>query len=934
MFLLGGILGPQHAWDGPGASTTVPAATGGGGTLTPADRCDDYGNARTINTWFYSSDASSALLSKVLPTCDTDNDGIDDDSDLDDDNDGILDLTELPTDPLLDLDGDGIPDYLDPDYPGFTDVIFDGINDNFDLDLDGLVNSIDPDADGDGCFDVLEAGYTDVSPANGQVDGTGFGPTGLVLGSNGYGTIADVNANGVDDYLELVDTDFDGIEDACDPELNDTDNDGVPDVVDLDDDNDGILDTDEIDCAPSPVAINKTPPYGLNTDFNSSNIASGTISGLGEYPNMSAPTPVNFDFSYEVSGSAVWVDGVELKSNVSLGPDGVYINVEPNNTDFDNLDYATYTLEFNQPVNNLTFKWGGMDNGDFSKFEAFLGTSPRPITPFNLTNVNIPIANVVISGNSVASAASGANAPSNSILVSIPGTIDKLVIRAGKNNGSSGNATMQLYELSYCVDIDTDGDGIPDSQDVDSDNDGIPDIVEAGGTDADGDGLVDDLTDTDGDGLVDLADPDQGNTPFDLNDTDGDGIPDTRDLDSDNDGISDLVEVGGTDLDGDGVLDDLTDTDGDGLSDIVDPDNNDIPGSGDGPGTALLDIDSDRDGVINSQDLDSDNDGTPDVIEAGGTDPDGDGRIGTGPITDVDGDGFSDLVDEDDNTTPGAGDGGTNLPNSDADGDGNPDAQDIDSDNDGIADVIENGGTDADGDGIIGTGPITDSDGDGFSDITDEDDFNVVGTGDGPGTALPNTDTDLDGVNDAQDIDSDNDGIVDVIEAGGTDPDGDGRIGTGLITDVDGDGFSDAVDTDDNTTAGAGDGGTSLPLTNTDGITAPNHLDIDADNDGIPDNVEGQTTVGYTPPSGTDTDGDGLDDAYDTDCAPCGAVIGVAIVPVNTDNAADNPDYTDLDSDDDGENDILEGHDLNGNGIIDGAEKRSSKRRRRRRWIR
>ena len=66
-----------------------------------------------------------------------------------------------------------------------------------------------------------------------------------------------------------------------------------------------------------------------------------------------------------------------------------------------------------------------------------------------------------------------------------------------------------------------------------------------------------------------------------------------------------------------------------------------------------------------------------------------------------------------------------------------------------------------------------------FSDITDEDDNTTLGTGDGPGTALPNTDTDLDGVNDAQDIDSDNDGIVDVIEAGGTDPDGDGRIGTG-----------------------------------------------------------------------------------------------------------------------------------------------------------
>ncbi|MFS4484255.1 LamG-like jellyroll fold domain-containing protein, partial [Hyunsoonleella sp. 2307UL5-6] len=66
-----------------------------------------------------------------------------------------------------------------------------------------------------------------------------------------------------------------------------------------------------------------------------------------------------------------------------------------------------------------------------------------------------------------------------------------------------------------------------------------------------------------------------------------------------------------------------------------------------------------------------------------------------------------------------------------------------------------------------------------------------------------------------------------------------------------------------------------------DGIL--NTFDIDSDNDGIPDNVEAQTTLGYQPPSGTidpvtgiytnysigiipvDTDGDGLIDMYDSD---------------------------------------------------------------------
>ena len=45
-----------------------------------------------------------------------------------------------------------------------------------------------------------------------------------------------------------------------------------------------------------------------------------------------------------------------------------------------------------------------------------------------------------------------------------------------------------------------------DNLDLDSDNDGIADIVEAGGTDTDGDGKVDNGTDTDGDGLADPHD--------------------------------------------------------------------------------------------------------------------------------------------------------------------------------------------------------------------------------------------------------------------------------------------------------------------------------------------------------------------------------------------------------------------------------------------
>ncbi|MEO9570720.1 MAG: T9SS type A sorting domain-containing protein, partial [Polaribacter sp.] len=110
-----------------------------------------------------------------------------------------------------------------------------------------------------------------------------------------------------------------------------------------------------------------------------------------------------------------------------------------------------------------------------------------------------------------------------------------------------------------------------------------------------------------------------------------------------------------------------------------------------------------------------------------------------------------------------------------------------------------------------------------------------------------------------------------------------------------------------------------------------------ADNDGIPDNVEFQTTIGYIPPSedaNNDADNDGLNDAYDTDCtvgSPCGDsnTVGVALTIPNNHDGTDTPDYLDADSDNDGILDIeengdsdttLSGNDSDGDGLDDNFE--------------
>jgi hypothetical protein len=136
------------------------------------------------------------------------------------------------------------------------------------------------------------------------------------------------------------------------------------------------------------------------------------------------------------------------------------------------------------------------------------------------------------------------------------------------------------------LDQDQDNDGIPDSLevlilanldgdnltpelDLDSDNDGIWDVIEAGGTDLDGDGFIDNpatmqgtltnLPDTDNDGIPDFLDRESNNplndgsgtydieaTNFTFFDTNGDGIIDSNDndggTDEDKDGLDDLID--------------------------------------------------------------------------------------------------------------------------------------------------------------------------------------------------------------------------------------------------------------------------------------------------------------------------------------------------------------------------------------------------------
>ena len=212
--------------------------------------------------------------------------------------------------------------------------------------------------------------------------------------------------------------------------------------------------------------------------------------------------------------------------------------------------------------------------------------------------------------------------------------------------------------------IDSDGDGVPDSQDacpedpeqsVDADQDGICDELDdacpASGdqsVDVDGDGVCDEeddacpddatgWTDADGDGVCDeVADA----CPDDIaqwTDADGDGVCDELDDVCPEDGSS------WTDADGDGVCDEVsddcpddntqwTDADGDGFCDEVD---DACPDNGEGW------VDSNSDGFCDEDD-DTDGDGLSDGEEAIYGE---DCAISDRLLADTDGDGIGDNQD-------------------------------------------------------------------------------------------------------------------------------------------------------------------------------------------------------------------------------------------------------------------------------------------------
>ena len=468
------------------------------------------------------TDSTELSTTKTDPLkADTDGDGLSDGTEvsttktnplkLDTDGDGLGDMTELnttKTDPIkLDTDGDGVNDNVevgsDPTKP-------------LDTDLDGKINALDTDDDNDGLLTVSEnynggnatdddtdkdtkPDYLDADDdgdgklsatefndpnKNGMpddaVDSDGDGKANYLDSNDADGLKGDLDKDGLTNEQEQLigssptdaDSDDDGILDGQEfgtgTKARDTDGDGKVDILDADDDNDGIPTSSEDknldgDKNPSTQALDtdtdSTPNY-LDKDDDGDGV-------LTSNENYNGGTPVDDDTDKD--GKPDYLDNDDdndgiLSADEGNDPNKSGLPEDAVDTDKDGIvDYLDATLDV------VTLQMRVMLQGAFNSSTLLMRDDLRTK---NLIPTKQPyvVAPYSYTGSELASAGqlsvTGNDAPVDWVLIELRSSADSKVILYKKAalvqrdgdvvDASTGSTTLSItgaFPNSYYVAI-------------------------------------------------------------------------------------------------------------------------------------------------------------------------------------------------------------------------------------------------------------------------------------------------------------------------------------------------------------------------------------------------------------------------------------------------------------------------------------------------
>jgi gliding motility-associated-like protein len=391
-----------------------------------------------------------------------------------------------------------------------------------DTDGDGIQNHLDLDADGDGCTDSREAGVTGTLTTGTVINRPAGATTNIT--TTGVANALAAGPYGLNGFADGLETSLDnGVYNgtyayniATNNALNgclDTDSDGVGDLIDLDDDNDGVLDTDEVLC----------------------NVVTTSKTGLV----ISKPSSINYIFN----GSATinnLIDGVDNNNYVLYGPTGTL-----------NGEWFRFQFPTAKILNYLEI-------GHYQGQTLFSTSTTYRLEGSNNGTTWTDVSGALTYNNSAVSTSGGLSSFNSNVANFNNNTAYTNYRLVGINAVSGGTWATEIYFKEKVCNFDSDNDGIPNTLDLDSDGDGCSDAKEAGSsTTATSTTVFPTGTDTNGNGLLNIYEGTTAGTTnytstfvsFGLNanlnvcnDTDNDGVGDILDLDDDNDGVLDVVE--------------------------------------------------------------------------------------------------------------------------------------------------------------------------------------------------------------------------------------------------------------------------------------------------------------------------------------------------------------------------------------------------------